>query len=148
MIDALAAFYDRVAQDATMKALLGVKASGRARVYPDFPDEDLVAGDYPRVTYGLATAVFIGPTAGEAQVAADLWIWPTGANGGAAKMQAVDDQMLELLNGATVVGKASKGAAWTFGGARVFSREVGARDIPAEPGKPLRRRRIYELRVS
>lgn len=146
MIDAVAAFYDRVANDAQMKTLLGVKASGRARLYPEFPDETLGEGDYPRVTFQQVSDDRQGSTLAVVEIAADQWVWPDGNTGGPAKLAAVDERMLELLNGDGT--GAAPGVAWTFGGARIFSREVGARDIPTEPGAPLRRRRIYRLTVS
>lgn len=146
LVDPIAAVYARVSPDATLQGLLGTKDSGRARVYPEWPDETLVAEDYPRVTLGLGGLRRDGSTLYVAEVNADIWAWPTGANGGGARILAVDQRLLDLLDGPDTA--ASPGLPWAFGAARIFSREVGARDFPTEPGTPLRRRRTFRLTIS
>ena len=145
-IDALDAFYARAGADATLQGLLGTKASGKARVYPQFPDTVLAEEDYPRVTYFMVTGGHVGLAIDEILIQADIWVWPTGVNGGPGRLGTIDAQMLVLFHGSTNAG--APGIEWSQGGGRIFSRSVSWRDFPTAPDEPLRRRRDYRLRVS
>jgi len=144
--DPLEAFYARVATNPTMKSLMTQKDSGDASWHPQFPDSILEADQYPRGTYFMVSGSELGTTADEVLIQTDNWVWPTGVTGGVARLNAIDAQLIALLD--RTEAKGAPGLQWAHGGSRVFSRSVSWRDFPTAPGEPLRRRRDFRLRVS
>lgn len=145
-IDPLEAFYARVATDTTLKGLMASKASGDAAWFTEFPDTVLEQDQYPRGTYFQVSGADIGVSAAELLVQADVWVWPTGTNGGIGRLNAIDQRLQQLLDSPEA--KGSNGVQWTHGTGRVFSRSVDWRDPQTATDEPLRRRRLYRLRVS
>ena len=140
LADPGAAFYDRASKDATMKTLLGLRAtgSGRANWLEEWPDDKTSEASFPRGTFGAPVLDRDSEAVSKDVVEVNIWVWPTGANGGKQRLKDIDDRLTELFDQ----------VRWAFGTARIYSHFIGGGDHPAPPGRPLRRRRRIRFIVS
>lgn len=132
---------DRLAFDPLLGILVGRDETGEVRVYAGWPAEPLErpsAAEFPRITLIRAADLTIRPTVGEVEIQLDLWVWPTGASGGLAALGEIDTRVRQLLDE----------AHWTYEDARLYAVDLGGRDVPAEPGRPLRRTRRIRVFAS
>ena len=140
--DALAGFYARASQDATLKTLLGTKTGvtgAPARFWPDWPTDTMEAADFPRGTYlmigGPPPAGMPTPSRFQVRLQVVGWFWPDGTH--AAKRAQFATRMVELF----------EQQIWTYGTARLRALLVGMpRDLPSDSESPAGR--SIDLRID
>ncbi len=60
--------------------------------------------DFPIVTFHGVTALDSGPSIGDATIEINTFVWPSGSNGGEAKLDEIDGVIGVLLRGAVTTG--------------------------------------------
>jgi hypothetical protein len=122
----------RLKADATLTALLG---SG-VRIYPQWADDTLTEGDFPRLTVYTFGPPQRGPGFQRVRLGMDLWVWRSGTNGGRAKLFAIDARIRGLL----------EAQDWEYDDYRLYSLVGGWTD--GEAGHRLRRNRDITVETS
>jgi hypothetical protein len=131
-------FYARTSADATLRQLLGERSPGRARILFGWPSDLTKQGDFPRVTYFMASGAVRRPGLYTVRLQVDSWVWPSGDEGGPERLADIDSRLLILLDD----------AHWQHDGARLYAIALASRDFPAPPKSPLRRMREFRIEVS
>jgi hypothetical protein len=133
-----AAFYQRAAQAAAMKAALGTLpgTGAPARIVEGWPADTLTASDFPRMTFFTALSVIRRPGVLRVEIQADGWFWPDA--GFAGERAAWTDAFLALFDE----------QHWARSGNRYYATVLpgSPRDFPTAPGSPWRR--MIRLRIE
>lgn len=130
----------RLAGDPDLADLIGKDAEGDVRLYWGWPVDVLEKPseeEFPRGSYFLVVGTPHRRTRATVDIQLDWFVWPSGADGGKARLDAIDERAVELLHEAT----------WVFDGRRLYGLAGRARDFPAGPGAPLRRSRTITIQV-
>lgn len=134
-MDAGAAFYERTKDDAVLKTLLGTYDDDLARVQGGWPEDFTDEESFPLLTHILSVpGAPIRPGWKRWVLQVDIWVWPTGANGGPGRRQAIDDQLEALFDE----------AQWVADGVRWNALFLGSPRDAAGTG-PIRRVRPIEM---
>lgn len=131
-------FYARTSQDTVLRQLLGERSPGRARLFFGWPSDLTKQGEFPRVTYFMASGSVRRPGLYTVRLQVDSWVWPSGDDGGPERLADIDSRFLILLDE----------AHWQHDGARLYATALSARDYPASPKMALRRMREFRIEVS
>lgn len=126
------------AADATLKGLTVTMPDGQAGFFPNWPEEELDATEYPRVTTpGVSGSDFLAPTVGDFEVS--FWIHvPISLPDPDATVEAIHQRMLALAHN----------QSWKHGAALIpiNARSLGSRD--SNESKMLRRRTVWRVGVN
>lgn len=128
-------FFARASADTTLRQLLGERGPGRARVFYGWPSDLTRQGDFPRVTYFMASSSVRRPGIYTVRLQVDSWVWPSGEGGGPQRLAEIDSRLLALFDE----------RHWQHEGAQLYSLALAARDFPAPPEQPLRRMREFQI---
>jgi len=126
--------YERMKEDAQLASLLGPGV----RIIPDWPHDQLDERHCPRVTFYVLGPAPVARGVARARLALDLWVWPSGANGGRTRLLDIDRRLVELFDERD----------WVFAGHWIVARAGAFRDFPAAPTSPMRRHREIMLDVA
>lgn len=128
-------FYERVRTDPTLIGITGADAAGDAKVEGGWPEDFSVEAAYPLITFLVPADSVVRPGVRRIRVQVDMWAWPTGTNGGPEKIEAMDEQLLALLDE----------AEWTQGGVRWQGLALVASEHHNGPALAMRKRRDFDL---
>lgn len=131
---------DRLAGDPVLADLVGRDAEGEVRLYWGWPADLLEKpseDEFPRGSYFLVAGEPNRRTRAVVDIQLDWFVWPSGPNGGKARLNAIDERTFELLHEVT----------WSYGGRRLYALCDDARDFPAGSGEPIRRSRTITIQV-
>lgn len=137
-MDAGASFAARAGNDATLKQLLLLKASGLARVEGGWPEDITDQTGFPRITFSVSRRPVRSPAVIDFELEVQAWVWPSGAAGGSGRMEAVDVRLLQLFDE----------ARWLYSGVRWNSLVMLASDQHFGPQQAFMRSMIVEMRGS
>ena len=126
--------YERMRDDPQLAVLLGPGA----RIVPDWPHDRLEERDCPRVTYYTFGPAPLVRGVARVRLALDLWVWPSGADGGRTRLIEIDGRIVELFDEAN----------WLFAGYWIVAQAGAFRDFPSGPTSPMRRHREIVLDVA
>lgn len=126
--------FERLQSDPELVALLG----GPDRITPGWIGEETEPTDYPRITFYLFGPSPIARGVQRVRGSTDLWVWPTGENGGRTRLLEIDSRVSDLF--------AEQG--FTHAGHWIMGSNLGFRDFPGGPDEPLRRLRELALDVT
>lgn len=133
--DARAGFYDRVSRSEMIQELVGLKESGRARVYPGPLSPELTAEDCTRIAY---TAFDTAEAAGRHRVRIQTDISVAPGDGADGLIEEIDGALLQLLDE----------QAWDYGNSRLYALADSGMPITTLPGRPLRFVRDFIIHAS
>lgn len=126
--------FARMTGDAQLAALLGPGV----RIFPDWPHDQLDERHCPRVTYYVFGPAPLVRGVARARLALDIWVWPSGGNGGRTRLLEIDSRIVELFDERN----------WTYADHWIVARAGAFRDFPAAPTSPMRRHREILLDVA
>lgn len=138
------AVYARLTGDSTLTGELGHTASDERIIYGHPTNvlgeekEQPAAGEFPLLTYFSPTGRDVVPGFGDIRIQFDIWVWPTGADGGIGKLEAIDGALYDLL----------PHQAWTYNNLRFSGGVTSPRESPRERWGLLHRIRDVMIGVN
>lgn len=130
----------RLAEDAALRALVGVDENDETRIYHGYPvdlleQDEPVESEFPRVTYFRAGGLKAAKGSGDLRIQVNIWV-PYGEK---EALEAIDSRIIDLIDEKW----------WIYDGRRLSGRAIGGEsDTPARRRRPGNRRRDYWIGVG